>query len=127
MAQIKFQVEGSQLRIMPISTELTPVMVYEYDAKGEGRRTGEVETMADGRATYRLSQAKVAVGEQVYGVAKVLTATDALPAAADAFAALYTGSGRANVTISGGKGPYELLVTVEVPDLTVPGTKRASE
>lgn len=127
MAQIKFTVDGAQLRIMPISTELNPVMRYERDAAGQSHRTGEVVTMTDGRAAFALREAKIAVGPHVYGIARVVTATDALPVAADAFAAVYTGSGPAQVTISGSREPFELSVTVEVPEITVPGSKRAGE
>lgn len=127
MAQIKFQVDGSQLRIMPISTEMNEAMRYERDSDGKNHRTDQQVAMADGRPAFSLREAKIAVGNQVYGIARIMTATRELPAAADEFAAVYTGNGLASVTISGSRDPYELSVTVEVPDITTPGSKRSSD
>lgn len=126
MSQIKFPVDGAQLRIMPISGELNEVKEFERRPDGSSFRTDRTALMPDGRPAFELREAKVAAGAQVYGIARVITASRELPASSDEFAAIFNGSGTATVTIRGTREPYGMSVIVEVADIVAPGAKRTT-
>lgn len=127
MTSVTLKIDGSELRIMPISGELMEAKAYDRTPDGKSVPSDRPRLMPDGRMAYTLREAKIAWGENILGVARVMTATQTLPNAADAFTAVFSGSGRATVTFGGTPDPWGLSVNVEVAEIIGQGTTGRKE